>query len=400
MRRSLLPILLPMVILSPLAIDIYLPSMPVMAAEFAVSASEIQSTLVLFLFAMGTGQLLIGPLADRYGRRPVAIGGIIFYMISSVLAAIAVEFHWLQIARVMQGLAACSTSIVVFSAVRDCFSPKEGARYYSYLNGMICIIPALAPTLGGMLALQFGWRSNFIFMALYGLVILAIVSLRLPETRPQNTISDGPLYRWARYKPVITEPHFLFYAIACMAGMAAILSYVSYAPVWLIGHLGVSELTFSGLFGLNAVVNIIACFAAPLVIKKLGNRPTVIIALALMLVSAVTQVLVQLVGPQAGMMAAYSYMLPMMLLCIGFALLLGPATSMALSAFGERAGTATAMLGFIQMSGASLLTALVQQTSLTAPYAVATLMGVGAVALLAMMAMPKFDHWHQEQHAY
>ncbi|MGS0730818.1 MFS transporter, partial [Shewanella sp. 0m-11] len=170
------------------------------------------------LFAMGTGQLLIGPLADRYGRRPIAICGIIFYMISSVLAAIAVEFHWLQIARVMQGLAACSTSIVVFSAVRDCFSPKEGARYYSYLNGMICIIPALAPTLGGMLALQFGWRSNFIFMALYGLVILALVTYRLPETRPQNTVSDGPLYRWARYKPVITEPHFVFYAIACMAG--------------------------------------------------------------------------------------------------------------------------------------------------------------------------------------
>ncbi|GIU29842.1 multidrug effflux MFS transporter [Shewanella schlegeliana] len=400
MRRSLLPILLPLVILSPLAIDIYLPSMPAMAAEFSVSASEIQSTLVLFLFAMGTGQLLIGPLADRYGRRPVAIGGIMFYMASSLLAAIAVEFHWLQIARVMQGLAACSTSIVVFSAVRDCFSPKEGARYYSYLNGMICIIPALAPTLGGMLALQFGWRSNFIFMALYGLVILALVSLRLPETRPQNTVSDGPLYRWARYKPVITEPHFLFYAIACMAGMAAILSYVSYAPVWLIGHLGVSELTFSGLFALNAVVNIIACFAAPLVIKKLGNRPTVIAALALMLVSAVTQVIVQLVGPQSGLMAAYSYMLPMMLLCIGFALLLGPATSMALSAFGERAGTATAMLGFIQMSGASLLTALVQQTGLSAPYAVALLMGVGALALLAMMAMPKFDHWHQEQHAY
>ena len=400
MRRSLLPILLPMVILSPLAIDIYLPSMPTMAAEFAVSASEIQSTLVLFLFAMGTGQLLIGPLADRYGRRPVAIGGIIFYMISSVLAAVAVEFHWLQIARVMQGLAACSTSIVVFSAVRDCFSPKEGARYYSYLNGMICIIPALAPTLGGLLALQFGWRSTFVFMALYGFVVLMLVSLRLPETRPQNTVSDGPLYRWARYKPVITEPHFVFYALACMAGMAAILSYVSYAPVWLIENLGVSELTFSGLFGLNAAVNIVACFTAPLVIKKLGNRPTVIAALTLMLASAATQVIVQTVGPQTGMVAAFSFMLPMMLLCIGFALLLGPATSMALSAFGERAGTATAMLGFIQMSGASLLTALIQQTSLPAPYAVAFLMGGLAIALLAMMAMPKLDHWHQEQHAY
>ncbi|MCL1138114.1 multidrug effflux MFS transporter [Shewanella pneumatophori] len=400
MRRSLLPILLPLVILSPLAIDIYLPSMPAMAAEFSVSASEIQSTLVLFLFAMGTGQLLIGPLADRYGRRPVALGGIIFYIISSVLAAIAAEFHWLQIARVMQGLAACSTSIVVFSAVRDCFSPKEGARYYSYLNGMICIIPALAPTLGGMLALQFGWRSNFIFMALYGLLVLALVVLRLPETRPQNTSSDGPLYRWARYKPVISDPHFVFYALACMAGMAAIISYVSYAPVWLIGHLGVSELVFSGLFGLNAAVNIIACFTAPLVIKKLGNRPTVITALVLMLASALSQVAVQVFGPQAGLLAAYSYMLPMMLLCIGFALLLGPATSMALSAFGERAGTATAMLGFIQMSGASLLAALVQQTSLPAPYAVALLMGCLTSLLLVVMAMPKLDHWHQEQHAY
>ncbi|MCK8046933.1 multidrug effflux MFS transporter [Shewanella sp. 1CM18E] len=400
MRRSLLPILLPLVILSPLAIDIYLPSMPAMAAEFSVSASEIQSTLVLFLFAMGTGQLLIGPLADRYGRRPVALGGIVFYIISSALAAIAAEFHWLQIARVMQGLAACSTSIVVFSAVRDCFSPKEGARYYSYLNGMICIIPALAPTLGGMLALQFGWRSNFIFMALYGLLVLALVVLRLPETRPQNTSSDGPLYRWARYKPVISDPHFVFYALACMAGMAAIISYVSYAPVWLIGHLGVSELVFSGLFGLNAAVNIIACFTAPLVIKKLGNRPTVITALVLMLASALSQVAVQVFGPQAGLVAAYSYMLPMMLLCIGFALLLGPATSMALSAFGERAGTATAMLGFIQMSGASLLAALVQQTSLPAPYAVALLMGGLTSLLLVVMAMPKLDHWHQEQHAY
>ncbi|ACJ31411.1 Drug resistance transporter, Bcr/CflA family protein [Shewanella piezotolerans WP3] len=400
MRRNLLPILMSMVVLSPLAIDIYLPSMPAMAADFSVSASQIQSTLVLFLFAMGTGQLLIGPLADRYGRRPVALGGIILYAASSMLAAVAVEFEWLQFARVLQGLAACSTSIVVFSAVRDCFSPKEGARYYSYLNGMICVIPALAPTLGGLLALQFGWRSTFVFMTLYAILILVFVGYRLPETRPKNTVSSGPLYRWARYKPVIVETHFLFYAFACMAGMAAILSYVSYAPVWLIDRLGVSELTFSGLFGLNAAVNIVACFAAPVVIKKLGNRPTVILALALMLVAATTEVLVQIFGPQTGLAAAFSFMLPMMLLCIGFALLLGPATSMALSAFGERAGTATAMLGFIQMSGASLLTGLVQQTSIPAPYAVALVMGGLAITLLTMMAMSRFDHWHQEQHAY
>lgn len=400
MRRNLLPILMSMVVLSPLAIDIYLPSMPTMAAEFSVSASEVQSTLVLFLFAMGVGQIVIGPLADRYGRRPIALGGILLYIASSMLAAVAMEFHWLQIARVLQGLAACSTSIVVFSAVRDCFTPKESARYYSYLNGVICVIPALAPTLGGLLALQFGWRSTFVFMTLYAIVMMILVGYRLPETRPTNTVTTGPLYRWSRYKPVIIEPHFLFYAFSCMAGMAAILSYVSYAPVWIIETLGMSELTFSGLFGLNAAVNIVACFAAPMIITKLGNRPTVMLALSTMLVSAIMQVMLQQWGPATGLPAALSFMLPMMLLCIGFALLLGPATSMALAAFGERAGTATAILGFIQMSGASLLTGLVQQTDLTAPYAVALVMGTLAITLLTMMAMPRFDNWHQEQHAH
>ncbi len=400
MRRNLLPILMLMVVLSPLAIDIYLPSMPTMAAEFAVSASDVQSTLVLFLFAMGVGQVLIGPLADRYGRRPIAMGGILLYIASSLLAAVAMEFHWLQIARVLQGLAACSTSIVVFSAVRDCFTPKEGARYYSYLNGVICVIPALAPTLGGLLALQFGWRSTFVFMTLYAVLIMIVVGYRLPETRPASTVTTGPLYRWSRYKPVLIDPHFLFYAFACMAGMASILCYVSYAPVWLIERIGVSELTFSGLFALNAVVNIMACFAAPLVIQRCGNRCTVVIALNMLVASALTQIAVQWFGPQAGLAAALAFMLPMMLLCVGFALLLGPATSMALAGFGERAGTATAMLGFIQMSGASLLAGLIQQTDLPAPYAVVVVMGGLAILLLAMMAMSRLDHWHQEQHAH
>ncbi|MFT6349171.1 MAG: DHA1 family bicyclomycin/chloramphenicol resistance-like MFS transporter [Psychromonas sp.] len=388
-----------MVVLSPLAIDIYLPSMPVMAVEFDISSSEIQSTLILFLFAMGIGQILIGPLADRFGRRPIAIGGIAFYIISSVLAAIVVEFHWLQFARVLQGIAACASSIVVFSAVRDSFSAKEGAHYYSYLNGIICVIPALAPTLGGLLALQFGWRSTFIFMAIYALIILLIVFYRLPETRPKNTQSSGALYHWSRFKPVLQDRHFLFYALTCMTGMAVILTYVSYAPDWLIRHLGVSELSFSLLFGLNALVNIAACFAAPVVIKRLGNRATVLIALLTFILSALLQLFVQQWGTASGLAGAFAFMLPMMLLCIGFALLLGPATSMALSRFGERAGTASAMLGCIQMSGAALLAGLIQQTDLTAPYAAILLMGGGSIILLALMLMPRFNHWHQEQFA-
>jgi DHA1 family bicyclomycin/chloramphenicol resistance-like MFS transporter len=396
MSRNLLPILMSLVLLSPLAIDIYLPSMPAMAVDYGVDERQVQSTLVLFLFAMGVGQVLIGPLADRYGRRPVALFGTVLYVVSSLLAMAAMEFEWLQLARLLQGLAACSTSIVAFSAVRDSYSQSEGARIYSYLNGAICVIPALAPTLGGLLALQFGWRSTFAFMALYGLLMLVVVGYRLPETRPANTHSAGPLYRWERYGPVLKNSHFMFYAITCMAAMAAILCYVSYSSIWLIGRLGLSELTFSGLFGLNALVNVVACFAAPLVIKRLGNRPTVIVALWLMALASLLELGLQLVDWQTPLAGAFAFMLPMMLLCIGFAFLLGPATSMALAPFGERAGTATAMLGFIQMSGASVITALVQLTPLEAPLAIGLTMGILALLLLFVMMLPGLGHWHRE----
>ncbi|MGZ9899727.1 multidrug effflux MFS transporter [Shewanella gaetbuli] len=399
MQRNLLPLLMFMVVLSPLAIDIYLPSMPTMAAEYAVSDNQVQSTLMLFLFAMGLGQILIGPLADRFGRRPIALFGIVLYGLSSLLGAFAVQFEVLQLARVLQGLAACSTSIVVFSAVRDCYNNKQSMTMYSYLNGMICVIPALAPTLGGLLALQFGWRSTFIFMALYAILVLLIVGIKFPETRPMNTDSTGKLYRWGRYQPVITNGHFMFYALTCMTAMASIVCYVSYSPIWLIGKLGVSELTFSGLFGLNALVNIVACFTAPILVKRIGNRPGVIVALSFMVAAALLEVLMHVVGPQTGLGAAMAFMMPMMLLCIGFAILLGPATSMALAGFGERAGTATAVLGCIQMSGASLLAALIQLTDIPAPYAIALIMGGCCSVLLVIMSIKGLNHWHQEQHA-
>tara|TARA_R110001583_G_scaffold67490_8_gene192976 strand:- start:19789 stop:20994 length:1206 start_codon:yes stop_codon:yes gene_type:complete len=394
----LLPILMLMVVLSPLAIDIYLPSMPEMATEFSVSDAQIQSTLVIFMLAMGIGQILIGPLADRLGRKPIALFGICLYIASSLFAVYVTEFHFLQLARALQGVAACATSIVVFSAVRDSFSNQQSAHYYSYLNGVICVIPALAPSLGGMLALQFGWRSTFLFMMAYAVLVLVVVAFKLPETRPKNTVMSGALYRWSRYQPILSNSHFVFYATACMIAMAAILTYVSYAPSWVIKHLGLSEMTFSYLFGINAIINIGACFIAPLVIKKLGNRPTVLVALWLMISSAIVQFVAQQLAVNSPLVAGIYFMLPMLLLCIGFALLLGPATSMALSGFGERAGTAAAILGCMQMSGAAILTGALQQTGLTAPYAGIVMIGGGAVILLLIMSSSRFNHWHHEQH--
>lgn len=396
MSRHFLIILMAMVLLSPLAIDIFLPALPTMASEFAVSQSQVQTTVTFFMFAMGLGQVLIGPIADRIGRRPVAIAGILLYGASGALGAMSENFEVLQLARILQGLAACATSIVVFSAVRDCYSNKDSARIYSYLNGAICVIPALAPSFGGLLSLQFGWRSTFVFMVFYAVIVLCIVSFKFPETRPNHTKSEGALYQWQRYQPILSNGHFLFYAACCMIGMGAILTYVTYSPVWLIDHLGISPMAFSLLFGMNALINIAACFGAPWVIKRLGNRPTVILAFSLFILAASFLSLGYLFAPSQGMEAALAFMLPMMLLCIGFALLLGPATSMALSAFGERAGTAAALLGCFQMSGASIIATGIQQTSVTAPVASIIVMGGGAFIFLAILFNRKLSHLHHE----
>ncbi|MCK5819794.1 MAG: multidrug effflux MFS transporter [Psychromonas sp.] len=380
-----------MVVLNPLATDIYLPSLPVMASEFNVSLSSVESTLALYMLALGVGQILIGPLSDRFGRRPIALCGLIFYIASSLVAAYTHIFLLLEITRVTQGIATCATSIVVFSVVRDSCDNVKSAYYYSYINGALCVIPALAPTLGGWLASMFGWRSTFLFMALFAFIVLFIVMFKLPETRPKNTDVSGKIYHIERYKPVLKERVFLFYAFACMAGMAPILVYISYAPGWLIKHLGVSEMTFSWLFALNALVTIVGAFSTAILIKRFGKRMTVIIALSTMLASAVIEIAAQFWGPATGLAAAYAFMLPMMLLGVGFAFLLGPATSMALAPFGDRASTASGLLGFIQMSGAAVIAVLIEQTNLTAPYAVGFLMGALMIVFLVMMA------FHQER---
>ncbi len=154
-----------LVLFSPLAIDIYLPALPLIASTFQVDNALAQDTITWFLFAMGVGQLFAGPLADKLGRRTVALGGITIYAMSALLAWSAQNIEWMLMSRLLQGLGACATSVAAFATVRDIFGPEKSGKMISYLNGAICFIPALAPILGSWLTQQFDWRANFSFMA-------------------------------------------------------------------------------------------------------------------------------------------------------------------------------------------------------------------------------------------
>lgn len=355
---KLVALMVLLVLFSPMAIDIYLPAFPQMATDFGVNDTLIQDTITWFMFSLGLGQLFAGPLADKFGRKPVAVVGIVLYAASAGLAWLAKSFDLLLVARLLQGLGACATSVCAFAAVRDTFGAKKSGQMISYLNGAICFVPALAPLLGSWLTHEFGWRSNFSFMMAYALVGLTLVATLFRETRPADTDVSGNLFSARRYWLVLKEPVFVYHASLCMLAMAVILAYVTSAPGLLMTEFGISMQAFTGWFAANAVLNIAAAMTAPKYMNKYGSRRALSLGLVLLVGSGAAMLML------SGTHEPWAFMLPIFTSSFGFAWVLGSSAGAALAPFGQRAGTAAALLGLFQMSGAGLLVSITQRLAL------------------------------------
>lgn len=375
-----------LVLFSPLAIDIYLPALPQIAQTFHVEHALAQDTITWFLFAMGVGQLFAGPLADKLGRRTVALGGISIYAVSALLAWSAQSIEWMLTARLLQGFGACATSVAAFATVRDIFGPQRSGKMISYLNGAICFIPALAPILGSWLTQQFGWRANFSFMAGFAVTVGLLLLVRMQETNPVT--EKQAVFKLSRYWSVLKTPSFLFHASLCLLAMAVILAYVTSAPVVLMEHLGLTMNQFTFWFGINAVVNIVACMTAPRIMDRFGTHTTLVMGISALLVAGVAMVML------ADVATAFAFMLPIFVSSIGFAWILGAAAGKALAPFGDKAGTAAALLGLFQMSGSGLVVGTLQRLHLEPQMLIALHMWLIAPALIILFSKAG-RAWHQ-----
>jgi len=360
-HTRLVALVVTLVLFNPLAIDIYLPALPVMAAEFSVDVTRLQDTVTWFMFSLGIGQLLAGPLADRFGRRPIALSGILIYGLSSALAYVADTLDLFLIARLLQGLGACATSVAAFAAVRDSFGPEKSGRMISYLNGAICCVPVLAPLLGSWLTHHFGWRSNFSFMLGFSVIAGIFIVLHFKETRPNNTDTEDTLFSFSRYFSILREPCFLFHATLCMLAMAVILAYVTSAPVWLMMKLGLNMNQFIVWFSINAVLNILSCLVAPRFMDRLGSSRTLYAGFIILVFSGAMMLSL------SPIQQAWAFMIPMFITSLGFAFIFCASAGKALALFGDRAGTAAALLGLFQMSGAGVIVSLTQRIELPSP---------------------------------
>lgn len=365
-----------LVIFCPLAIDLYLPAIPQMAEDLNASITSIQSSITLFMLCVGLMQLFFGPLSDRFGRKKIALVGVGTYILGSLMAAQADSVMLLLLARFIQGAGAAATFVSTFALVRDNYSANKSGQVISYLNGIVCFIPALAPILGAWLTLTFNWQSNFYFLALFGIIGFTVLFWVLPSSKKGNIQHSAP--DRISYYQILTNTQFAINATICMLAMAAILAFVAQAPNYLMTIKGLDEKTFTFWFSLNAVVSICASFLAPQLIKR-STKLALSIGLSLMLISGGLVILV----------TSYSQQIPYFMTAIfigsiGFALALGAAAGNALAPFAKNAGKASALLGLMQMSGAGLLVSLSQYLPIEIP-GIITLHLIAVAPFLALI---------------
>ncbi|RDH43918.1 multidrug effflux MFS transporter [Zooshikella ganghwensis] len=348
--------LVPLVLFGPMGIDIYLPSMASLVNYFHTNTNQVQYTLSVFLFTVGIGQLVVGPLCDRFGRRPVVLVGIVLYLLCSLAAAWAPTINWLITARAIQGLGSCCASVVAFAVVRDVFSAAQGAKMYSYLNGCVSVAPALAPMLGGILATQWGWQASFYFLAGFAALVGVMVWFWLDETRPSDTAKVH--WHWRPYWEILQHRRFQFYCYCCMVALGMICSYVSVASFIMIETLKLTQIQFALCFGANALVIMASSFLlAPKLMTYLGRHRCVMLGCLLIVIAG----LLMLLGFIIHGTTLLGFLLPVMLAGCGFSLILGSAASYALAPFGKSAGTASATLGCLQMVMASVASIITVQ---------------------------------------
>ncbi|MBN4866187.1 MULTISPECIES: multidrug effflux MFS transporter [Providencia] len=389
--RNFLILLLLLVLLGPLGIDLYLPTIPDIAKDLGSSESVIQSTIALFILVLGLGQLISGPLVDRYGRKPIAIVGMVLYIIGAGVAISATTPTVFIASRLLQGVAVCCTSVVAFSCVRDRMNGTEAARAFGFLNGTLNIVPALAPLLGGLLAEAWGWRAPFWFLALYAVIILVLIAVFLPETRPTNLpkVKIIPLETYCR---ILGHRQFIIFALVNAGTMGMALTYVSLAPTVLMGEAQLSPLAFSIVFGINGFWIMFASYIANHFIHKIGRPACLLVGSSMMAIGCLGLILGFVVLPEAIQSHWVVYMLPVACACTGLAFMMGTATSYALEPFGNEAGTASALVGFVQMAGGAALGLLAIALPIVPKLSLAIVMLVGCIfGLVARKASLKLN---------
>jgi DHA1 family bicyclomycin/chloramphenicol resistance-like MFS transporter len=345
-HAPLLVLISALLMLQPLSTDLYLASLPSLASGFGVTPSTVQLTLSLFVIGFGAAPLIIGPLSDRYGRRPVLAWGLGLYLVASAWCGLAQSIEMLIAARFLQAIGCGAAVVVARALVRDAYEPEASMRVVAKASTWLALVPIFGPILGSYLQVTFGWRAAFAVHGIFSAGVLALAFLRLPET---NVHKNPHATRWsgllANYRIVLGSREFWAYALPGALSYGIIFSFISGSSFILIRVLHVPTAWFGYCFALGVSGYMIGTLICRRLLPRLGTLITFRLGSGIPLVAGALFLGLVMAG-----IAHWSLLLAAMFMStIAHGINYPIAQSGAVSSFPKQAGTAAGLLGAVSM---------------------------------------------------
>ncbi len=364
--------------LGPLSNDIYLVSLPSMTEAFDAGVGRVQLTLTAFIVGFAIGQYVYGPLSDRFGRRPLMLAGLVLYVAASIVAASAVTVEVLIAARFFQAIGMCSGPVVGRAVVRDLYDRERAARLLSYMAVIAGFAPVVAPIVGSLLHVNFGWRANFVFVALYGLIALAVVARHFGETNPRPDPEALRLRRMAgNIGTLFSSRLYLGYALTASGVGSGMFAFISGSPFVFLQVLGFTAADFGYLFALPMSGYLLGSWVSGRFVLRLGMHRLLRLGIALALLGGLSMAL--LVALHVSHVAAI--LAPMFVFMFAFALVLPQAMAGALTPFPQIAGNASSVIGLCQYGLSAIVGTVVAALFDGTPLPMA-----GAIGIMALFS--------------
>jgi len=338
--KLLLPLLASILAITPLAIDLYLPAMPLMASELNTTMPMVQNSLSIYLLGYALGLLFFGPMADKYSRRLLVIIGLGGFIITSLILPFSQDIEYFLSLRFVQAFIGSAATVSVPGAIREYYG-KNMAKGFSYVSMIMMVAPMVAPTIGAILLALYNWQLIFYFLAAYSLAVLVMVIKYLPEAK--NIEKRQPMSFVTRYKIVLTHQKARLDLISSMMTSLAFFSYITAIPFIYLTVFETSEFTFSVLFALNVIALMATHFINTKLVVRQGSRMMISYGLVLSVFASMGLVIVSYW--QLSLIFTLLTLIPLM---GSISMISVNADSLVLVEFAEQSGTATAVIGTLR----------------------------------------------------
>lgn len=342
--------------LTPFTIDLYLPAFSDIAADLHTNVARVSLSVATYFIGYALGQLMYGPFLDRFGRKPPIYVGLALYIAATIGCMTAQSIETLLLFRFLSALGGSAASVAAVAMVRDYFEPSQGARVFSMLMLVLSVSPLFAPTIGGWMAAEFGWRSVFAFLTGLAIIDFFIVAFGLPTIhRGDKDMELHPVSLAKNFLEILKVREFRVYSIAGALSFAGLFVYLTGSPSIFIEGFGLTKQQYSYIFAFLAVAMIGGGQVNNFLMKKNSSARIFKIAISTQVLLSVS-FLIAILTFKLGLFVTIISLF-FILLSIGIAY--PNAASLAMGSFSKNAGSASALLGFIQMGLGAVLASLV-----------------------------------------